>query len=67
MTDKICPHCGVFDSEHDYEHLACECYPKQVERLRAQIVVYKGAIDTILLAANAAREHEQSENNNVIS
>jgi len=37
MAETICPHCGVFDSEHNYEHMARDCYPKQIERLRAAL------------------------------
>lgn len=35
---SVCEHCGVLDSEHGYEHLARECYPKQIERLRTHAV-----------------------------
>ena len=28
-----CEHCGVWLSDHDHEHLARECYPKQIKAL----------------------------------
>jgi hypothetical protein len=34
---KICPHCHVRDDDHDYEHMARECYPKQIATLRRQL------------------------------
>ena len=33
----VCPHCGVYSDEHNYEHLARECYPKQLIELRQEI------------------------------
>lgn len=34
----ICSHCGVFNDEHDYQHLARECYPKQLSALRQELL-----------------------------
>lgn len=36
IVERLCPHCGVLEDEHDYEQLARECYPKQIEHLRAE-------------------------------
>lgn len=36
-VDEVCRHCGVFSDQHDYEHLARECYPKRIEALEAAI------------------------------
>ena len=33
-ADKICEHCCVVMSEHGTEHLARDCYPKQLSMLR---------------------------------
>jgi hypothetical protein len=36
-VSDICQRCGVWMEEHDHEHLARECYPKQIDTLRAQL------------------------------
>jgi len=32
-----CVYCGADSDQHDYEHLARECYPKQIRLLEAEI------------------------------
>ena len=33
----ICIHCGVDMEDHNYEHLATECYPKQIQKLKQEL------------------------------
>lgn len=35
-TDSLCPYCNTYSSEHDYEHLARECYPARIEALESK-------------------------------
>lgn len=34
---QVCIHCGVFMDEHNYEHLARECLPKQIQKLQKEL------------------------------
>jgi hypothetical protein len=34
---SICKYCGAEDADHDYQQLARECYPMQIDRLRKEL------------------------------
>ena len=31
MSGATCKFCGVYQDDHDYEHMARECYPTQID------------------------------------
>lgn len=37
---KDCKYCGFPMEVHDREHLATECYPKQIDALRVSLIKY---------------------------
>lgn len=48
---QVCEHCGVWQDSHDYEHMARECYPKQIARL-------ENRLRTVIKAATPFRSGE---------
>lgn len=38
MSEKTCPHCGVYESDHSRDVLAEECYPKMLDHKEKEIL-----------------------------
>lgn len=47
-TDSLCPYCNTYSSEHDYEHLARECYPARIEALESKCDALAARVEQLL-------------------
>ena len=47
MSEDICPICNVYQTDHDYEHMARTCYPQRIRILEVRIKAVEDAFHEV--------------------